>query len=38
LYKEQWLRLLDFTDEIKSFLKENDRQLKAKQQSAGADG
>jgi hypothetical protein len=31
LYKEQWLRLLDFTDEIKSFLKENDHQLKAKQ-------
>jgi hypothetical protein len=31
LYKEQWLRLLDFTDEIKSFLKENDDQLKAKQ-------
>jgi hypothetical protein len=37
LYKEQWLRLLDFTDEIRSFLKANDRQLKAKQQSAGAD-
>jgi hypothetical protein len=31
LYKEQWLRLLDFADEIRSFLKENDRQLKGKQ-------
>ena len=30
LYKEQWYRLLDHVDEIKSFLKENDRQLKAK--------
>ncbi|MGH7825525.1 MAG: hypothetical protein ACREQ7_10185 [Candidatus Binatia bacterium] len=33
LYKEQWIRLLDYTDEIKSFLKENDRLLKAKQTS-----
>jgi len=32
LYKEQWIRLLDQADEIKSFLKENDQQLKAKQQ------
>jgi len=32
LYKEQWMRLLDHADEIKSFLKENDRQLKAKDQ------
>jgi hypothetical protein len=31
LYKEQWLRLLDFADEIRSFLKEHDRQLKGKQ-------
>jgi hypothetical protein len=31
LYKEQWNRLLDYTDEIKSFLKENDHLLKAKQ-------
>jgi hypothetical protein len=31
LYKEQWLRLLDFADEIRSFLKENDRLLKGKQ-------
>ena len=32
LYKEQWIRLLEHTDEIKSFLKENDQLLKAKQQ------
>ena len=31
LYKEQWVRLLDQADEIKSFLKENDQLLKAKQ-------
>jgi len=32
LYKEQWVRLLDHADEIKSFLKTNDQQLKAKEQ------
>ena len=31
LYKEQWSRLLDHAEEIKSFLKENDQHLKAKQ-------
>ena len=31
LYKEQWVRLLDHADTIKSFLKENDQLLKAKQ-------
>jgi hypothetical protein len=30
LYKEQWIRLLDYVDEIKKFLQDNDRQLKAK--------
>jgi hypothetical protein len=30
LYKEQWVRLLDHAEEIKSFLKENDRLLKGK--------
>ncbi len=30
LYKEQWQRLLDYADEIRNFLKENDGQLKAK--------
>ena len=32
LYKEQWIRLLEHAEEIKSFLKENDSLLKAKQQ------
>jgi hypothetical protein len=31
LYKEQWTRLLDHVDEIKTFLQEHDRDLKAKQ-------
>ena len=30
LYKEQWQRLLDYADEIRTFLKENDGNLKAK--------
>jgi hypothetical protein len=31
LYKEQWMKLLAFGDEIKSFIKDNDQQLKAKE-------
>lgn len=31
LYKEQWIRLLDYADVIRQFLKDNDQQLKAKQ-------
>ena len=31
LYYEQWIRLLEQTEEIKEFLKENDQQLKVKQ-------
>ena len=31
LYKEQWVKLLAFVDEIKSFIKDNDHQLKAKE-------
>ena len=31
LYKEQWSRLLEYADEIKTFLIDNDQQLKAKQ-------
>jgi hypothetical protein len=31
LYKEQWVRLLDYGEEIKKFLQANDQQLKAKQ-------
>ncbi len=30
LYKEQWLRLLDMADEIRSFIKEHDAELKTK--------
>lgn len=30
LYKEQWLKLLGMTDEIRNFIKENDSRLKAK--------
>jgi hypothetical protein len=31
LYTEQWTRLLDFSDELRSFLKEHDSQLKRKE-------
>jgi hypothetical protein len=31
LYKEQWTRLLEHAEEIKTFLKDNDQKLKAKQ-------
>ena len=30
LYKEQWTKLLDMTDEIRAFIKENDAKLKTK--------
>ena len=30
LYKEQWLRLLDMADEIRTFIKDNESKLKAK--------
>lgn len=30
LYKEQWTRLLDMTQEIRAFIKENDARLKTK--------
>jgi hypothetical protein len=32
LYKEQWLRLLDLTDDIKVFIKQNEERLKSKAQ------
>jgi hypothetical protein len=32
LYKEQWLRLLDMTEEIRNFIKQNEAQLKSKGQ------
>lgn len=31
LYKEQWIRLLDMTNDIRSFIKENESKLKAKE-------
>ncbi len=31
LYKEQWLKLLNISDEIRAFIAANDAQLKAKQ-------
>ena len=31
LYKEQWIKLLGFGEEIKKFIEENDSQLKAKE-------
>jgi len=30
LYKEQWLRLLDMSDDIRKFIDDNDSQLKTK--------
>lgn len=30
LYKEQWTKLLDMADEIRTFLKEHDSELKTK--------
>ena len=30
LYKEQWLRLLEFKEEIKEFISEHDSELKTK--------
>ena len=30
LYKEQWARLLDMTDDIRAFIREHDAELKAK--------
>ena len=30
LYKEQWLKLLDMSDDIRTFVKANDGQLKTK--------
>ena len=30
LYKEQWIKLLDMADEIRTFIRENDAALKTK--------
>ncbi len=32
LYKEQWIRLLDLSDEIRAFIKANEKHLKTKEQ------
>ena len=32
LYKEQWLRLLDMTEDIRGFIKQNEAKLKSKGQ------
>lgn len=34
LYKEQWLRLLDTAVEIRTFIKQNEAQLKSKAQQS----
>ena len=34
LYKEQWTRLLDMADDIRSFLHEHDAELKTKEEKA----
>ena len=31
LYKEQWARLLDMADDIRTFIRENDARLKTKE-------
>jgi hypothetical protein len=34
LYKEQWLKLLDMADELRSFIREHEGKLKAKEPRA----
>ena len=31
LYKEQWLKLMDMSEQIRTFIKENDSKLKTKE-------
>ncbi|HYK91943.1 MAG TPA: hypothetical protein VE398_24465 [Acidobacteriota bacterium] len=33
LYKEQWLRLLDMSDDIRAFIRANESHLKSKEQA-----
>ena len=35
LYQEQWLKLLDLADEIRSFIRENEPRLKKKEMAVG---
>jgi len=37
LYKEQWLKLLDMADDIRTFIKANDGALKSKVAAAAAE-
>ena len=34
LYKEQWIRLLDMADDIRTFMRENEATLKSKEPAA----
>jgi len=34
LYKEQWLKLLDMSDEIRTFISANESQLKTKEKAS----
>ncbi len=36
LYKEQWGKLLDMADDIRAFIRENEAQLKAKEEKTTA--
>ena len=36
LYKEQWVRLLDMADDIRSFIDEHETELKTKEERAKA--
>jgi hypothetical protein len=36
LYKEQWGKLLEMVDDLRTFIKENDAQLKTKEEKPGA--
>ncbi len=38
LYKEQWARLLEHTEDIRAFLDEHDSEFKSKDQSSGSQG
>ena len=37
LYKEQWVRLLDMADDIRTFIREHEPELKAKEPRPGSE-
>jgi hypothetical protein len=37
LYKEQWLRLLEMADDIRTFIRDNEALLKSKERPAGGE-